>query len=331
MEKKIKSILITLIVLLANCGMNVWGTSYLELKDCKIIQKFGFTKQTEYDCKTAQKLGFAKQYGYGSFKITHNDSTYYLVTSDSLRYNTLALDSMYSFLLIQYGFGSWFDSLSANPRYIELGNGQKLFTRTDPVYEVLMMESADIKTRELAMPQGMNVEPSSYETMEDKALDYFYKYKFRNRGYSIKYYCKFIKHLTGSKPKVRHIKTRKEGHPVIGRTSALYMFMNVYTCKYGNNIIDNSVLDNLSSIGNEPEKVVVKYSSPCRNKLSEKRKIVAVFGNCIYNDMNHVEITISHGRKKWDSYIVVMRKDGSLFDIVKKEFRRVYIPIYIMI
>ena len=69
----------------------------------------------------------------------------------------------------------------------------------------------------------------------------------------------------------------------------------------------------------EFEKVELKYKSSRKSK--NKKRIISVCANFSYNGMNHVEVTIGN-RKELQTYIVVMREDGSLFDIVSKEGKK---------
>lgn len=62
---------------------------------------------------------------------------------------------------------------------------------------------------------------------------------------------------------------------------------------------------------------IAKASPPHKGK---GKRIISICANCHYNNMNHVEVTISK-KKDLQTYIIVMREDGSLFDIVKKEDR----------
>lgn len=309
-----------------------------------------------YDCVIVQKLGFNTPKGYGFLEVSHHDTLCYVVIADSARYEGLSVDSTYRFFVRQmnktgtsiFGYGTK-DDLSpveralescANLRYIDLGE-KRMVTSTQiashNLYELLVMESPNVKSREFHLPQGMNVEPSMYETMEDKALDYFYRYVSEFEEYSEGYIAKEMKKMTKKMPQRQRISTfiyndhimtycSKESGKIL-KTPLNDVYMNVYIWKYNNNLIDSVAVNDRLMYKPTYVKVDLKYKSP--HKGNEK-KIISICANCHYNNMNHVEVTISK-KKELQTYIIVMREDGSLFDIVKKDDRIVYINYSIQI
>jgi len=296
-----------------------------------------------YDCVIVQKLGFNIPKGYGFLKVSHHDTLCYVVTADSARYEGLSVDSTYSFFVRQMNTTgtSIFvcgtkDDLSpveramescANLRYIDLGEKRRVSSTqiaSHNLYELLVMESPNVKSREFQLPQGMNVEPSMYETMEDKALDYFYRYVSEFEEYSERYIAKEMKKMTKKMTQKQRISTfihimtycSKESGKIL-KTPLNDVYMNVYIWKYNNNLIDSVAVNDRLTYKPTYEKVDLKYKSPHKGK---GKRIISICANCHYNNMNHVEVTISK-KKELQTYIIVMREDGSLFDIVKKEDR----------
>ena len=277
-----------------------------------------------YDCVIVQKLGFNTPKGYGFLEVSHHDTLCYVVTADSARYEGLSVDSTYRFFVRQmnktgtsiFGYGTK-DDLSpveralescANLRYIDLGE-KRMVTSTQiashNLYELLVMESPNVKSREFHLPQGMNVEPSMYETMEDKALDYF---------------CRYVS-------AVRVLKSYSKESGKILKTPLNDVYMNVYIWKYNNNLIDSVAVNDRLMYKPTYVKVDLKYKSPHKGN---EEKIISICANCHYNNMNHVEVTISK-KKELQTYIIVMREDGSLFDIVEKDDRIVLLNYSIQI
>ncbi len=298
-----------------------------------------------YDCVIVQKLGFNTPKGYGFLKVSHHDTLCYVVTADSARYEGLSVDSTYRFFVRQKNitgtsilrYGNIVDlspveralESCANPRYIDLGEERRVSSTqiaSHNLYELLVMESPNVKSREFQLPQGMNVEPSMYETMEDRALDYFCRYVSEFEEYSERYIAKEMKKLT-KKHRIRslndfkydvHVLTycSKESGKIL-KTPLNDVYMNVYIWKYNNNLIDSVAVNDRLTYKPTYEKVDLKYKSPHKGK---GKRIISICANCHYNNMNHVEVTISK-KKDLQTYIIVMREDGSLFDIVKKEDR----------
>ena len=297
-----------------------------------------------YDCVIVQKLGFNIPKGYGFLKVSHHDTLCYVVTADSARYEGLSVDSTYRFFVRQEnttGTSRTKDDLSpveramvsrVGLRYIDLGEKRRVSSRqiaSHNLYELLVMESPNVKSREFQLPQGMNVEPSMYETMEDKALDYFYRYVSEFEEYSEHYIAKEMKKMTKKMTQRQLISTfiykahimtycSKESGKIL-KTPLNDVYMNVYIWKYNNNLIDSVAVNDRLTYKPTYEKVDLKYKSPQPHKGKGKR-IISICANCHYNNMNHVEVTISK-KKELQTYIIVMREDGSLFDIVKKEDR----------
>lgn len=296
-----------------------------------------------YDCVIVQKLGFNIPKGYGFLKVSHHDTLCYVVTADSARYEGLSVDSTYRFFVQQmnktgtsiFGYGTK-DDLSPVERamvsrvglcYIDLGEKRRVSSTqiaSHNLYELLVMESPNVKSREFHLPQGMNVEPSMYETMEDKALDYFYRYVSEFEEYSERYIAKEMKKMTKKMTQKQRISTfihimtycSKESGKIL-KTPLNDVYMNVYIWKYNNNLIDSVAVNDRLTYKPTYEKVDLKYKSPHKGK---GKRIISICANCHYNNMNHVEVTISK-KKELQTYIIVMREDGSLFDIVKKEDR----------
>lgn len=277
-----------------------------------------------YDCVIVQKLGFNTSEGYGFLEVSHHDTLCYVVTADSARYEGLSVDSTYRFFVRQKnttGTSIFLcgtkDDLSpveramvscVNRHYIDLGEKRRVSSTqiaSHNLYELLVMESPNVKSREFHLPQGMNVEPSMYETMEDKALDYF---------------CRYVS-------AARVLKSYSKESGKILKTPLNDVYMNVYIWKYNNNLIDSVAVNDRLTYKPTYEKVNLKYKSPHKGK---GKRIISICANCHYNNMNHVEVTIGK-KKELQTYIIVMREDGSLFDIVKKEDRIVYINYSIQI
>lgn len=306
-----------------------------------------------YDCVIVQKLGFNTPKGYGFLEVSHHDTLCYVVTADSARYEGLSVDSTYRFFVRQmnktgtsiFGYGTK-DDLSpveralescANLRYIDLGE-KRMVTSTQiashNLYELLVMESPNVKSREFHLPQGMNVEPSMYETMEDKALDYFYRYVSEFEEYSERYIAKEMKKMTKKMTQKQRISTfihimtycSKESGKIL-KTPLNDVYMNVYIWKYNNNLIDSVAVNDRLTYKPAYVKVDLKYKSPHKGN---EEKIISICANCHYNNMNHVEVTISK-KKELQTYIIVMREDGSLFDIVEKDDRIVLLNYSIQI
>lgn len=320
-----------------------------------------------YDCVIVQKLGFNTPKGYGFLKVSHHDTLCYVVTTDSARYEGLSVDSTYRFFVRQknktgtsiFGYGTKDDLSpveramvssvdtrrlkdspvesveramvsSVNLRYIDLGEKRRVSSTqiaSHNLYELLVMESPNVKSREFRLPQGMNVEPSMYETMEDKALDYFYRYVSEFEEYSERYIAKEMKKMTKKMTQRQRISTfiykahimtycSKESGKIL-KTPLNDVYMNVYIWKYNNNLIDSVAVNDRLTYKPTYEKVDLKFKSPHKGK---GKRIISICANCHYNNMNHVEVTISK-KKELQTYIIVMREDGSLFDIVKKEDR----------
>lgn len=295
-----------------------------------------------YDCVIVQKLGFNIPKGYGFLKVSHHDTLCYVVTADSARYEGLSVDSTYRFFVRQMnttGTSRTKDDLSpveramvsrVGLRYIDLGEKRRVYSTqiaSHNLYELLVMESPNVKSREFQLPQGMNVEPSMYETMEDKALDYFYRYVSEFEEYSERYIAKEMEKMTKKMTQRQLISTfiykahimtycSKESGKIL-KTPLNDVYMNVYIWKYNNNLIDSVAVNDRLTYKPTYEKVDLKYKSPHKGK---GKRIISICANCHYNNMNHVEVTISK-KKELQTYIIVMREDGSLFDIVKKEDR----------
>ena len=309
-----------------------------------------------YDFVIVQKLGFNIPKGYGFLKVSHHDTLCYVVTTDSARYEGLSVDSTYRFFVRQKhkartsisGYVTK-DDLSpvemamvnrAGLCYIDLGEKRRVScTQIDShnLYELLVMESPNVKSRKFQLPQGMNVEPSMYETMEDKALDYFYRYVSEFEEYSESYIAKEMKKLNKKMTEKQRISTfiykahimtycSKESGKIL-KTPLNDVYMNVYIWKYNNNLIDSVAVNDRLTYKPTYEKVDLKYKSPHKGK---GKRIISICANCHYNNMNHVEVTIGK-KKKLQTYIIVMREDGSLFDIVKKEDRILILDYYIEI
>ena len=166
-----------------------------------------------------------------------------------------------------------------------------------------------------------------YETMEDKALDYFYRYVSEFEEYSERYIAKEMKKMTKKMTQRQRISTfiykthimtycSKESGKIL-KTPLNDVYMNVYIWKYNNNLIDSVAVNDRLTYKPTYEKVDLKFKSPHKGK---GKRIISICANCHYNNMNHVEVTISK-KKDLQTYIIVMREDGSLFDIVKKEDR----------
>lgn len=288
------------------------------------------------ECVVVQKIGFNTSDGYGFLEVSRHDSLFYLVTNDYGRYEELSVDSTYRFILRQRDEKAKIDHFSncANPVYIYLGETRISLDMlaSHHLYELVVMESGNVRTRKYQCPIGMNVSVSKYETFEDKALDYFCTYVSQCKDYSEDYIRQEWVSLQKKKlPSgisdlyVVHIAehyTPKSGE--IRKTSLNDVYMNVYVWKYNNNIIDTVVCNNQKY---EPEfvKVDLKYKSP--HRFTNKKRIISVCANCSYNNMNHVEVTMGN-RKELQTYIIVMREDGSLFDIVLKEERKCFVLHY---
>lgn len=278
------------------------------------------------DCVVVQKLGYNTSNDYGFIEVSRHDSLFYMVTNEYNKYQELSVDSTYSFLLCLMNEGQRIDqfSNSANRHFIGLGEN-KIFTdqlTSRKIYELVVMELSTEKLRNFQLPQGMNVERSAYELFEDKALDYFSKYVSECGDYSENHLKREWLSLQQKKRRVSNLKYIKhilDQHPInngeIRKTSLFDVYLNVYVRKYNNNIIDSDVMCNVKN-ESEFEKVELKYKSSRKSK--NKKRIISVCANCSYNGMNHVEVTIGN-RKELQTYIVVMREDGSLFDIVSKE------------
>ena len=299
-----------------------------------------------YDCVIVQKLGFNTSEGYGFLEVSHHDTLCYVVTADSARYEGLSVDSTYRFFVRQKnttGTSIFLcgtkDDLSpveramvscVNRHYIDLGEKRRVSSTqiaSHNLYELLVMESPNVKSREFHLPQGMNVEPSMYETMEDKALDYFFRYVSEFEEYSERYIAKEMKKMTKKMTQRQRISTfiykthimtycSKESGKIL-KTPLNDVYMNVYIWKYNNNLIDSVAVNDRLMYKPTYVKVDLKYKSPHKGK---GKRIISICANCHYNNMNHVEVTIGK-KKELQTYIIVMREDGSLFDIVKKEDR----------